>query len=268
MKGYNFPYKFRIFIFLIVFFLSLHFSSNLSDWKGNSTIWSLSSYILYPFEYIWHKTSKNIIYIFDKYVNLINLKEKNNELINQNKNLQYILIAYKDKLNYLSKSNNLLSIAKKYKIEIILAEISNYSIFQHFQSFRILAGKKKGVFENMIVIGENTLLGKVIRSNIFYSDVQLITDIDFSILGIVERSRIRGIVKGTGRKYMQMKLDKYNDIQIGDRVLTFGNLKNTPSSIPIGNVIKIEYNIDKTTKIITLKPYFKYNQQIAVVKKY
>jgi rod shape-determining protein MreC len=70
-----------------------------------------------------------------------------------------------------------------------------------------------------------------------FSHVLLVTDINFSVAGRLQESRIEGIVSGTGFRKCQMKYVPYEEeVKKGDIIITSGLDSLFPPGLPIGYV--------------------------------
>lgn len=105
-------------------------------------------------------------------------------------------------------------------------------------------GSKDGLEENMPVITYNgSLVGQISQVGVSTSQVIPVYNPRFAAGGIVERSRVLGLISGqTGqKKYNIMEnIDPEADIEYGDHILTSGLSENYPKYLPVGRVVKVE----------------------------
>ena len=98
-------------------------------------------------------------------------------------------------------------------------------------------GALSGIETNMGVICPTGVVGKVITVGPSSSFVQLITDPEFSIAVRLQGSRVRGLIRGTGKGFLDLAYIRDSDaISLNDRVVTSGIEQIFPPGILIGRV--------------------------------
>jgi len=139
--------------------------------------------------------------------------------------------AYKKLLN--STSNNI-NIVKTTTIISQTPDLYSKSIF-------IKAGTENGVLEDLAVINERGLVGKVIFSSKNSSRVLLINDQNSSVPVTIISKNFNAIIKGsTNGKYLTSSFLKDEEKpKVGDVLLTSGNAKIFPPDILVGKVIEV-----------------------------
>lgn len=108
-------------------------------------------------------------------------------------------------------------------------------------SFVIDRGKKDGVKVGMPVVNAAGVIGKIAEVSDDSAKAILLTDPNFSVAAIVQRSREVGLVSGTltGRARMRY-LSASADVQVGDTVLTSRVSSAFPESVVIGVVAEVK----------------------------
>ena len=107
----------------------------------------------------------------------------------------------------------------------------------------------------MPVLVGSGVVGRLLRIGSTFSDVQLIGDTSFNLDVIVERNRVRGVLKGIGDNRCRLLLHRHADIRINDTVVTSGITGSFPKGLPVGRVIRISYESDDVSQIITIQPW-------------
>ncbi len=108
------------------------------------------------------------------------------------------------------------------------------------RSVLINAGRDLGIAENLAVIDENGIVGRVIAVGGNSARVLLITDLNSRIPVRVERSAQNGILIGQNIDRLELGfLPIDRDIVVGDRLLTSGHGGIFPPDFPIGVVTAI-----------------------------
>jgi rod shape-determining protein MreC len=119
-------------------------------------------------------------------------------------------------------------------------------------------GSADGVRPDMAVVAWGGAVGRVVSVTSGFARVRLLTDPNSGAAGVVARSRAEGMVVGRGADPMDMLyVPKYDDVAMGDRVVTAGLDGVFPRGFGIGRVSAI---LEPTgaSKTIRLEPEIDY----------
>lgn len=98
----------------------------------------------------------------------------------------------------------------------------------------------EAVQKGQIVLGDESVIGRIEKVSGHYATVILVTDINSKIPVVVERTRSRGILSGNNTAVPQLIFTRDSaDIQTGDVIVTSGVGGMFPSGLPIGFVSAI-----------------------------
>ena len=98
----------------------------------------------------------------------------------------------------------------------------------------------EAVQKGQIVLGDESVIGRIDKVSGHYAKVILVTDINSKIPVVVERTRVRGILSGNNTAMPQLLFTRStSDIQEGDVIVTSGVGGMFPSGLPIGFVSSI-----------------------------
>ena len=99
----------------------------------------------------------------------------------------------------------------------------------------------EAVKKGQIVLGDESVIGRVDKVSGQYAKVILVTDINSKIPVVVERTRVRGILSGDNTQMPSLIFTRSTaDIQEGDIIVTSGVGGMFPSGLPIGFVSQIQ----------------------------
>ena len=102
----------------------------------------------------------------------------------------------------------------------------------------------EAVKKGQIVLGDESVIGRIDKVSGHYAKVILVTDINSKIPVVVERTRVRGILSGNNTALPQlMFMRSTSDIQEGDVIVTSGVGGMFPSGLPIGFVNSIKSGV-------------------------
>ncbi len=190
---------------------------------------NLSNLIL-PFQYL-----KNF------FSEIFNLKEENRKLKEQ---LYQIILQQKSYYELIEENKRLkglLNLKEKKKEVVSIAKVTRIGTNKLLKTFWIDKGYDHGIKTGMPVITLHGLAGKVIFTSSKFSEVLSLTDPNFSVSVRVERTRLEGIVSGTGTNLCVLKyIPLEEDIAVGDILITSGVDGIFPEGIKVGVVRKVE----------------------------
>lgn len=101
----------------------------------------------------------------------------------------------------------------------------------------------EAVKKGQIVMGDESVIGRIDTVSPPYAKVILITDINSKIPVVVERTRVRGILSGNNKDLPQLIfMRSTTDVQEGDIIVTSGVGGMFPAGLPIGFIGSINGN--------------------------
>jgi rod shape-determining protein MreC len=220
-------------------------------------------------------TTQKVVYAPFNYLNnkIIKYNEMNN-LYNEYKIVKKEL----DKIDLVNSQNaelkrELSELKKLLKIDKSLTEynylnatIINRNTAYWYNTITIDKGFYNGIRDNMAVISSKGLIGKVIKTTNFTSEVKMITtnDINNKIsVGIdINGTIIHGLIAGYDYKTNNLIVEgivEMVDIPATTAVYTTGLGETFPSGILIGNVVSVKKDEYDLAKKILIKPTVDFN---------
>ncbi len=123
-----------------------------------------------------------------------------------------------------------------------------------FRTITIDKGSEDGIVKDMAALTANGIVGRVVESYSKTSKILLAIDPRSNIDVIIQRSRIKGIAEGKGDNRLIVKyVQQFEDVQIGDVVVSAGIGGVFPKGIMVGEVVKVEKSDDSFFKSIEIK---------------
>lgn len=161
------------------------------------------------------------------------------ESLKEELNIDYVLSDY-DKLN---------------------ATVLSRNIGYWYNTITIDKGSYNGVETDMVAVNSTGLIGKVIKTTTFTSDIRLITTSDtnnrISVSISNGENKLNGLIKGYDYKENKLEVEGISnteEVNIGDKVYTSGLGGVFPSGILIGSVESIDTDEYDLAKIIKVTP--------------
>ena len=260
-----------IILLLIIFSFTLKEDRKLS--KAESLLKDGLTYseqiITYPFNYI----KENI----KEYKKLKDVNKNNNILetsIDRIDSIEAENIELRRQLETLKEELNINYTLSDY--EYLNATVVSRNVGYWHNKITINKGTYNGVEKDMVVISSKGLIGKVIKTSTFTSDVRLITTSDTSNKISVHISNGDNNLYGLINSYDYNKnvlelegISNTKDVNIGDYVYTSGLGGVFPTGILIGIVEEITTDSYDLAKIIKVKPSADFNDinYVSILKR-
>lgn len=210
--------------------------------------------VTYPFNYISNKISE--------YNKLRSTSEDNDILetsIDRISSIESENIELRRQLDKLKEELNIDYTLSDY--EYLNATIVSRNVGFWYNTITINKGKFNGVEKDMVVINSKGLIGRIIRTSSFTSDVRLITTSDTNNKISVHISNgdydLYGLINNYDYKDNLLEVEGISntkDVSIGDYVYTSGLGGVFPSGILIGKVSEISTDSYDLAKIIKVVP--------------
>lgn len=278
MKRKNIKSKHIIFIIIIIIILIIILLSATlkKDRKLNKfeslvkdTVTSAEKIIYAPFKFVINKVDdyKELKDIREKYQTLLPQVDRIDSLMTENIELRRQLESMKKELKIDYSIND---------YEFLNATVISRNIAYWYNTITIDKGKYNGVEENMVVVNNQGLIGKVVSTTSFTSTVKLITTSDtvnkISITISDGNTKVNGLIKSynynTG--YLEVEgISNTERISKESYVYTSGLGGIFPSGILIGKVANITTDEYDLAKIIDVKPSADFNDinYVAILKR-
>jgi rod shape-determining protein MreC len=235
--------RYTLSAFIIILLLSalIVMSLRVKQRKGVDFFDALFIELCAPFQKASTFVIKTIHGVFQEYLFLIHLQKEN--------------VRFKQKIAELQKENHqmkemalanerlqkLLQFQEKISPSMIAAEVIGQDPSSWFKSVTINRGEKDGIRMGMAVISPEGVIGQILKTAPHFSTILLITDYNSAIDSIIQRTRAKAIVEGTGENQCQLKyLLRTEEVDVGDIVITSGLSGNFPKGLMVGKVRKVD----------------------------
>lgn len=191
------------------------------------------------------------------YVNLINIKKDSEALRSENNELT----ARLEKMNELQLENDrlreLMAFKQETKMHLTAAQMIGRDLVIDHNTITINKGINDGIKAGQAVITTGGVLGYIYRPEAFTSHVMLITDRYSVVDGVVQRTRAHGIVEGNSQNTSTLNLkyvERTEDVQVGDIIVTGGLDNIFPKGFPIAVVENVERKTFSVSMKVDLRP--------------
>lgn len=260
-----------VIIILAIFSFTLKEDRQLNKFESliKDTVTSVQKVVMYPFNWVFGKIDdyKELVNIREKYQELLPEVDRIDSLTTENIELRKQLEAMKEELNIDYTIND---------YEFLNATVISRNISYWYNTITIDKGTYNGVETDMVVVNSDGLIGKVISTTTFTSDVKLLTTSDtnnkISVAISNGSNKLYGLIKDYNYNTNSLEVEGISNtetVSIGDYVYTSGLGGIFPSGILIGKVTEITTDEYDLAKIINVSPIADFDDinYVAILKR-
>ena len=231
--------KFIIPILIFLLALSL-ISANLHSRENMSFFESVVVGIASPVQKVLRGIIGGVGDVWRGYFYLVGLRQENETLKKELQQLKLQLSRYREADLANQRLRSLLNFKKSIATPLMPAQLVAFDPSGWFQTILIDKGREDGVVQDMAVVSAEGLVGRVIGVSGHHAKVLLILDANSAVDTFVQRSRARGVLVGLGRERCLLKYVQRNeDVQVGDQVISSGMGGVFPKGLPVGTVEEV-----------------------------
>ncbi len=244
--------KKNLLLFLLVLIISLILMTYQSK-KGHLFFGNFINNILNASHSLTKSVTASITSPFKK----LAIRDEDNKLLK--KRVDELLIErakYQEAVLENRRLNELLKLRQNQQHYIAAAKVISRGTAQWSHTLVLNKGLKDGISKDMSAITPKGFAGKLFNVTESYSNLLLLTDINFSAAVRLQESRKEGIISGTGTKKAILKYIPYEEeIKTGDIVITSGLDQLFPPGIPVGFISKADKQGTGHFQYIEVTPY-------------
>jgi rod shape-determining protein MreC len=263
--------KFKIILCIIGFLFGIMLYS-ISKSGYSTKISSTISSAFNPIRKVTENISTSITKKIDIFKNHEKYYEENETLKKEISKLHKDLVDYeksKKELSELKKFINIKEENESFELSPpcnIIGRIAN----DPYKSFILDRGKKDGINLYDPVVTSQGLVGIIIELADDYSTVRTILSPEISIGALSVPSDFTGIIEGdskyTSDGLCKMKyIDKNNNIEIGDTIITSGNSGRFPEAYLVGKVKEIGISETALSSYVIIEPFVDIDKLTSVI---
>ena len=206
-------------------------------------IWAVNS--ITPFEKVlnWiHTGSGNL---WHNYFYLRGVRAENRELKAQIERLRLEQVRLNEDAAQARRLQALLGFKEQFISQTLPAQVIGSAGSEQSRIVYIDKGESSGLKPDMAVITVDGIVGKIFKVFRSTAQVLLIDDQSSGVGGILEKSRLQGIVRGTSSGEVVLEhIMTDNAVQVGEEVRTSGGDRIFPKGLPVGTVTRVSNGSD------------------------
>ena len=233
--------------------------------------------IAYPFQVVYTSITEGISNTINNYIMLLHVKEENDQLKLQIRSLEEELNHYINSSIQFNLLREQLGFKEEEPEKRVFAEVIGESSDNLHHLLLINKGRSAGLRRNYPVVLREGVVGRVISVTALQATVQLIVDRRHRFPVIIQRSRERlilegsggalklmapdrGIVFGSGSGLQMERVRMLADVQQGDRVITSGLAGIFPKGLLVGIITEVGREQHELFQRARIQPVVDFNK--------
>ncbi len=230
----------RLFLLLFLFVVLLLVLLSSTSGSRFGVFHQITLEALGPIQTVFTRISINTIRLKDKYIALWNLQEEIDQLRKELDNYHAQLDEYREAYSRNRFLEAELEFKKHETFPALMARVVGKDPSFWFKTLIVDRGENDGVVTGMVARNSHGVVGQVVQVSDNYSKILLANAPSSAIDAIVQKSRVRGILKGADRQgYILQYVLKNADVKVGDVVVTAGIGGVFPQGITLGTVSRV-----------------------------
>lgn len=230
---YRTPLLIVLILLLVFSVLSLSLKRSPALSKVQGLVISMTAPALEGLEHLAHSAKQ----IWQGYFFLVDVRRQNAEMQRQLEEFKQREVRFQEAQEALTRLEALLDLKRQVALPVIGARVIAYDPTLWSRSAIINQGKAQGVKDGLPVLAPQGIVGRIVGVYPEYSKVMLIVDRKSSADAMVQRTRVRGMLKGKGGNRCSLEfVPKNADVQVGDLVLASGLVGLYPKGLVFGKV--------------------------------
>lgn len=158
----------------------------------------------------------------------------------------------------------LLELRSRLPLQTTAASVIGSGASPDFRTITVDKGTAHGLRSDMAVIAPAGVVGRIITPSARAAKVQLLIDRNAAAAALVERSRVQGVVEGTGANLRMNYVSGTADVQAGDVLITSGMEGIYPKGFVIGQIESAERAAGEYASIV-IRPAVDFSTLEAVL---
>ena len=201
-------------------------------------VWTVS--LLSPFERAIVSTGRSLRGFWSSYVDLRSVREENHHLREENQELKIQQALWDQDASQAHRLQALLDFKQHFIHQTVAAQVIGSSGTETSRVLYLDRGARDGVKPDMAVVTPDGIVGKISRTFATTSQVLMITDPTSGVGGLLEDSRLHGIVRGTPHGEVALRyIMQEETVKKGEHVLTSGGDRIFPKGLQVGTITDI-----------------------------
>jgi len=222
-----------------------------------------------PFQRLIRQTINATRDFWTNYFYLVDVRSENRRLKREMESFRREQSRYKELVTAHERLRSLLQFKEVIQRPVVAAQVIGLDPTGWFKSVIIDKGKNAGLRWDMPVVNASGVVGRIVSVSNNYAKVLLIIDQNSAVDCLTQRSRDRGMVKGTSGQVCKMDyMAKSSNAVVGDMIITSGLGGVFPKGLPVGVISGVEAGEGKLFKDIDVMPSVDFSklEEVLVIR--
>ena len=205
-----------------------------------------------------------------EYVWLRQVRHENETLREQVAKLEQKVTDFHEAYVENLRLRRLLDFKSTLQAETIAAQVVLHDMTGWFQTLIVDKGFKDQIAQDMAVVNDEGVVGRVLDVSDRYARILLITDPGSAVDAIIQRNRVRGVLGGKDANGCILKYVRGNlDVQVGDLIISSGKDGIFPKGLRLGVVQGIFKDPVDLFQKIEVKPLVRLSalEEVLIIKR-
>jgi rod shape-determining protein MreC len=204
-----------------------------------------------------------------RYIFLVGMEDENRRLKKENASLTQEVLHYRE--GYLEgiRLQKLLTLKEKANYPTIAARVIGRNQTSIIKTILIDKGSSHGLKVDLPVIADQGVVGRIVETSPHVSKILLLIDENSNIDGLVQESRIQGILQGAASRGCSLKyISKTETVNPGNIVISSGLSGVFPKGLLIGAVTNVDKTDSSLFQKIEVAPFvdFARIEEVMIIK--
>lgn len=192
---------------------------------------------------------------YRRYVDLLGVRDENASLRARVAALEEESLQLREALVASGSLEQVAELRGQLELPMLETEVVGQDVSPWFRSVVLDRGRSHGLRAGMPMVTESGVAGLVTATTPHAARAMLILDRQSAVDGLVQRSRVRGIARGTGGGELEFEYTgPPEDVQVGDLVITSGYGGVYPKGIRIGEVVSVAQDAPYLVRRARVRP--------------
>jgi rod shape-determining protein MreC len=193
--------------------------------------------------------------VWSRYVALVGLRTENERLRARLAEVEEQNLQYAEAIVASGHLQRIAEMRETFGVPLQPAEVVGHDVSPWFRSILVDRGRSYEVSSGMPVVTDSGLVGLVTAASSHAARVMLLLDRQSAVDGMIQRSRARGIVRGTGSGLLEFTfMVRGDDVQPGDEVITSGVGGVHPKGLRVGRIAEVHADASSLLHTATVQP--------------
>lgn len=193
--------------------------------------------------------------VWTRYVALVEVREENERLRARIAELEDENLQFREALVASGNLDRIVEMRAGFEVPLLPAQVVGHDVSGWFHSVLLDRGRSSKVLSGMPVVNDHGLVGVVTATTPRASRTMMLLDRRSAADAIVQRSRARGIVYGTGGETLRFVfMVRGDDVREGDLLITSGMGGVHPKGVRLGEVTAVQKDRNQLLHTATVRP--------------